>query len=122
MVQEVIGQILSEGDAAIVTFGKSSISNVQDITAAAENIARFVEANRPKRVVFDFKNVKFFSSQVLGLLLETRAAIAPFGGKVLISAINPQLHRVFKITNLDQVFTFFPDTQSALNASRNKSD
>jgi anti-anti-sigma factor len=121
MAQEIVGQIASEGDAAVVTFGKSSISNVQDISAAADHIAKFIETNRPKRVIFDFKNVKFFSSQVLGLLLETRASIAPYDGKVLISSINPQLHRVFKITNLDQVFTFFEDTASALNASRGDS-
>ena len=111
----------SEGDTAIVTFRKSSISNVEDISAAAENIAGFVEANHPKRVVFDFKDVKFFSSQVLGLLLETRAALASYDGQVFISSINPQLHRVFKITNLDQVFTFFPDTESAVNAPRSDS-
>jgi anti-sigma B factor antagonist len=117
MVEEIVGQIAQQGSTAIVTFGKSSISDVQDISLAAENIARFVESNRPKNVIFDFKNVKFFSSQVLGLLLETRAALSPVDGKVYISAINPQLHRVFKITNLDQVFEFFTDVDSALNAA-----
>jgi anti-anti-sigma factor len=118
MVEEVIGQISQQGDTAIVTFAKSSISDVQDISRAAENIASFVKSGRPKNVIFDFKNVKFFSSQVLGLLLETRAAVSPSNGKVYVSAINPQLHRVFKITNLDQVFAFFPDVDSALNAAR----
>jgi anti-anti-sigma factor len=120
MVEEVIGQIEQQGDVAVVSFKKSSISNVQDITLAAQNIAQFVEANHPKKVIFDFKSVKFFSSQVLGLLLETRAAVGAYNGKVFISAINPQLHRVFKITNLDQVFAFFRDIDSALNASRSK--
>ena len=117
MVEEVIGQISQQDDTAIVTFAKSSISDVQDITRAAANIAAFVGSSRPRNVIFDFKNVKFFSSQVLGLLLETRAALAPVDGKVYISGINPQLHRVFKITNLDQVFSFFPDVDSALNAA-----
>ncbi len=112
---------MNEGGAAVVTFRKKSISDVDDISAAALSIAGFVEANHPERVVFDFKNVKFFSSQVLGLLLETRAALAPYDGRVFISSINPQLHRVFKITNLDQVFSFFPDTESAVNAPRSDS-
>jgi anti-sigma B factor antagonist len=118
MVEEVIGQISSEGDTAIVTFKKSSISNVEDISITAEHIANFIEANRPKRVIFDFKGVKFFSSRVLGMLLEARATLATWQGQVFISSINPQLHRVFKITNLDQVFEFFPDAASALNAPR----
>jgi anti-sigma B factor antagonist len=118
MVEEIIGQISTEGDTAIVTFKKSSISNVEDISITAEHIARFVDANRPKRVIFDFNGVKFFSSRVLGMLLETRAALVSWGGQVFISSINPQLHRVFKITNLDQVFEFFPDAGSALSAPR----
>jgi anti-anti-sigma factor len=123
MSEDIIGQIINEGAAAVVTFKRKSISNVEDISAAAENIAGFVEVNHPKRVIFDFKDVKFFSSQVLGLLLETRAALASYDGQVFISSINPQLHRVFKITNLDQVFKFFPDTESAVNAPRSdKSD
>jgi len=118
MSDEIIGQISTEDDTAVVTFGKSSISNVEDIAAAAENIAAFIDSSHPKRVIFDFKGVKFFSSQVLGLLLETRARLASYDGQVFISSINPQLHRVFKITNLDQVFRFFPDTQIALDTLR----
>jgi anti-sigma B factor antagonist len=116
MAEEIIGQITTEDDTAVVTFSKSSVSNVDDISAAAENIASFIDANQPRRIIFDFKDVKFFSSRVLGLLLETRARLAAYDGQVFISSINPQLHRVFKITNLDQVFQFFPDAQSAVNA------
>jgi anti-sigma B factor antagonist len=126
MVEDIIGQISSEGDTTIVTFKKSSISNVEDISITADHIANFIEANRPKRVIFDFNGVKFFSSRVLGMLLETRATLSSWNGQVFISSINPQLHRVFKITNLDQVFEFFPDAVSAVNAPRagssNKSD
>jgi anti-anti-sigma factor len=121
MSEDIIGQITNEGDTAIVTFRKKSISNVEEISAAAENISGFVESTHPKRVIFDFKDVKFFSSQVLGLLLGTRAALASCDGQVFISSINPQLHRVFKITNLDQVFSFFPDIKSAVNAPRSGS-
>ncbi len=118
MVEETLGQISMEGEVAVVTFKKSSISNVEDISITAEHIAKFIEANHPKRVIFDFKGVKFFSSRVLGMLLETRASLASYEGEVFISEINPQLHRVFKITNLDHVFEFFPNTESAIKAQR----
>lgn len=123
MAEEIIGQIEIEDDTAVITFSKSTVSSVDDIAAAGETIAAFIDANRPGRVIFDFKGVKFFSSQVLGLLLETRARVAEYEGRVFISSINPQLHRVFKITNLDQVFQFFPDTESAVSAlSHDSSD
>jgi anti-sigma B factor antagonist len=65
-------------------------------------------------MVFDFGNVKFFSSQVLGMLLDIRSKLEEYDGNIVISSIDPQLHRVFKITNLDSVFSFYPDKESAV--------
>jgi anti-sigma B factor antagonist len=67
-------------------------------------------------VVVDFEGVKFFSSAVLGLLLDIRAKLKTYDGEVVISAINPQLYRVFKITHLDRIFKFFPDKENAVGA------
>jgi len=40
---------------------------------------------------------------------EARARLQPQGGRVAVSALSPQLERVFRITNLDRIFTFHPD-------------
>ena len=109
-------KISSEGNIAIVSFKAVSISNIEKIKAFAEQIRGFVEKSRPQRVIFDFAEVKFFSSQTLGMLLDIRAKLADYGGEVVISAINPQLHRVFKITSLDKIFRFFPDKNCAVKA------
>jgi anti-sigma B factor antagonist len=109
-------EIVSEGAAAVVAFRSPSISEVDVITAASKKLKAFIDENKPRKVIFDFEGVKFFSSQVLGLLLDIRAKTEPYNGEVVVSAINPQLHRVFKITNLDKVFKFFPDKQSAVEA------
>jgi anti-sigma B factor antagonist len=100
----------------VVAFKATSISDVEGISAASEKIKGFIEQKHPNLMVFDFEGVKFFSSQVLGLLLDIRAKLTLYNGEVVISGINPQLHRVFKITNLDKVFRFFPDSKSAIEA------
>ena len=105
-----------EANVAVVAFKSPSITDVKAIGTATDRIRSFVEEKKPGRLVFDFEQVKFFSSEVLGLLLDIRAQLEPYSGKVVISAINPQLHRVFKITNLDKVFGFFPDKHSAVKA------
>ena len=107
-------EITIEGGYGIVAFKATSICDVEGISAASGKIKAFIEENRPKRVIFDFAEVKFFSSQVLGLLLDIRSKLQPYNSEVVISAINPQLHRVFKITNLDKIFRFFPDKESAV--------
>lgn len=109
-------EITSERNVAVVVFKAVSISDMEAIAAASKQINEFIEKNHPNGLVFDFGEVKFFSSRVLGLLLGIRAKLKTYDGEVVISAINPQLHRVFKITNLDKIFRFFPDKQSAVNA------
>jgi anti-sigma B factor antagonist len=114
--EKVIVEITSEGNAAIAAFKTASISNVEEIASVSKQIKEFIEKKKPKEVVVDFENVKFFSSAVLGLLLDIRAKLKTYDGEVVISAINPQLYRVFKITHLDRIFKFFPNKENAVKA------
>jgi len=117
MDEEIDIEITRHGSTAVVAFKSTSISNVDRIVVASKQIKEFIDENQPNRLIFDFEGVKFFSSQVLGLLLDIRAKLKTYSGEVVISAINPQLHRVFKITNLDKVFRFFPDRESAFKTT-----
>jgi anti-sigma B factor antagonist len=114
MDEKVGVKITNEEGVVVIAFKATSISYAEEIAGVAKAIEEFIEQNRPKRVIFDFWGVKFFSSQVLGLLLNIRDKVQKYDGEVVISAINPQLHKVFKITSLEKVFRFFPDKESAI--------
>lgn len=116
MDEKVGVEITSEVNATVVAFKATSISNTEAIAAASKQIKEFIDDNHPGGIVFDFGSVKFFCSQVLGMLLDIRTKLKAYKGEVVISAIDPQLHRVFRITNLDKVFKFFPDKESAIKA------
>jgi len=109
-------EITGQGNVAVVSYKAATVSNVEEILAISKQISEFIEENHPSRIIVDFEKVKFFSSMVLGLLLDMRAKLKAHDGEVVVSAINPQLYRVFKITNLDKVFRFFPDKESAVEA------
>ena len=113
MAEEVGMELIIEANVGVVAFTSASISDVDAIADSSRKIREFIDENWPGRLIFDFEAVKFFSSELLGLLLDIRAKLEAHNGEVVISAINPQLHRVFKITNLDKVFRFFPDRKSA---------
>lgn len=113
MDEKISVEISCDGPVAVVSFKAVSISDSEGIKAAGDQIDAFVESNQPEGIVIDFAQVKFFSSQVLGLLLSVRSKLQSYGGKVVISAIEPQLHRVFTITNLDKIFRFYPDKEAA---------
>ena len=119
MDEKVGVEITREESVAVVAFKATSISDVKGVAAASKQINEFIEENHPNRIVIDFERVKFFTSQVLGMLLGIRAKLKTYDGEVVISAINPQLYRVFKITNLDKIFRFFPDTESAIRTVKN---
>lgn len=108
--------IQNEGDIVIVSFTSPSISSISGLDEIATQLRDYVSQNKPKKVIVDFEGVKFFSSQVLGLLVDLWQRLKDFGGKLAISAIDPQLNRVFKITNLDRIFEFYPDKAAAIKA------
>ena len=114
MNQQADIRIVNQGSVAVVEFTESIVSNLDGIAHAARLLKTYVDENRPGKVIFDFDRVSFFSSQVLGLILETRAKLLNWEGLVAICNTNSQLQRVFKITNLDKIFRFFPDRTSAL--------
>jgi anti-anti-sigma factor len=116
MDEQVSIEITGGGKSAVVAFKSASLSEPEEIAAVSRQVNEFVGQNRPGCIIFDLGTVKFFSSQVLGLLLDVRARLKEYEGEVLISGINPQLYRVFKITNLDKLFRFFPDKAAAVKA------
>lgn len=108
-------EIRDKGDVGVVAFTHSCISDVEEISNASAQLKNYVQQNRPAKMIFDFAGVKFFSSQVLGLLLEARAHLQADAGKVVVSGLSAQLQRIFKITNLNKIFTFYPDADAALS-------
>jgi anti-sigma B factor antagonist len=109
-------EITHEENVAIASFTGSCICDVEEITSASARLKEFIETQRPARMVVDFSDVKFFSSQVLGLLLDARARLEVYHGELAITSLSPQLERVFRITNLDQIFTFYPDRAAAVGS------
>ena len=118
-MDDIVGvETTGENGVAVVTFKTTSVSDVEGIAGASSQIKQYIDEHQPSGLIFDFEGVRFFSSQVLGLLLDIRAKLKERDGQVVISAINPQLHRVFKITNLDQIFKFFPDRARAVEGMK----
>jgi anti-anti-sigma factor len=106
--------ISSEGNVAIARFPSSCICDVGEIANASACLRQYIDTHRPNGLVFDFTGVKFFSSQVLGLLLEARTRLQPHEGRVAACALTPQLERVLRVTNLDRIFTLHPDRAAAI--------
>jgi len=115
MDNKKIVEITTLDGVTIVSFNEISMGAAAEIETLSRQMTHLIEGDKPMKMVVDFEKVKFFSSQTLGLLLDVRKKLQAYNGQVVISGINPQLHRVFKITNLDKIFTFYPDVESTVN-------
>lgn len=110
--------VRSESDVFVVSFRKASIGGIGEVEKIAEALRCLLSEQEGCNMVVDFTNVSFFSSQMLGLLVDIWRRIKDAGGTLLISGINPQLTRVFRITHLDKLFDFHETTEAAVTALR----
>ncbi|MHC4292097.1 MAG: STAS domain-containing protein [Planctomycetota bacterium] len=110
--------IKKDGDVLIVSFKQASISGIGEMEQISETLQDSIRNHHTRKMIIDFSNVCFFSSQMLGLLVNIWRKIKDMEGTLLISGINPQLTRVFRITHLDKLFDFYDDMEAAVSALR----
>jgi anti-sigma B factor antagonist len=109
-------EIRTQDGVVVVQFNTATIDASEGFEKIAQELRQVVSEHKPPKMVVDFGRVVFFSSHMLGLLVDVWRRLKDCGGLLVISGINPTLNRVFRITNLDKVFMFYPDINSALKA------
>ncbi len=116
MSGEQLLDVRIEGDILIIRLDVASTSAMSEVDHIGQHLRQAVQEFSPRHLIVDFSGVRFFSSQMLGLLVDTWRRLRDNGGSVTISGINPQLTRVFRITNLDKLFSFYETTEQAIAA------
>lgn len=102
-------------NVTVVDFGDSTILDTMQIEGIAQQLYDLVDKLDRKQLVLDFSNVRFLSSQTLGVLLTLRKKLQIIKGRMVICGLRKQLYEVFRISKLDKLFEFQPDEEKALN-------
>jgi len=100
-------------NATIVAFTDEKILEETDIRALQESVVSVIEQADAMNLVLDFRNVKFLSSAVLGLLIRISKRIYERGGELRLCNIHPKIYEIFRITRLTKVFDIYEDLDSA---------
>lgn len=90
----------------VVSFKDASILDALTIQRIGNELYSLVEEKARKTLLLDFADVRFMSSQALGVIIRLRTKADKAGAKIALASIRPELIRVFKITNLDRLFVF----------------
>ena len=103
-------------DVTVVGFTASAILDTLHIQQIGDELYGLVDKNAGGRIVLNFAEVKFLSSQALGVLLTMRRKAEQAKTTVVIAGLRKELQKVFKITNLEKLFTFHKTKDDALEA------
>jgi len=102
-------------NAAIVTFTEEKILDEADIRAIQTAIMAVIEQGGRTNLILDFRNVRFLSSSVLGLLIRISKKVYQQDGQLRLCNIAPKIREIFKITRLTKIFDIYRDLESAGN-------
>lgn len=102
--------------------GEITVANIQAVTVLdAENVNEFgaeaisyAEEHPATNLLLDFQHVAYLSSAVLTELIKLKNTLESSQGSIRLCSLNPQIRKVFDITNLDQVFVIEKDLKTAL--------
>lgn len=102
------------GDVTVVGFADSAALDVVSIQRVGRELYRLADEPPTRKIVIDFDQIRFLSSQALGVLLMLRRRAESAGLDLVFAGLRPELRRVFELAKLDKLFTFLPSRAAAL--------
>ena len=100
----------------IIDFQVQSLMSGQELQRIEQSLYQLVEEGASK-LLLDFTQVQYLSSQAIGIVVALRAKTtkAP-GGKLALCGVGTQLHQLLKITALDRILPIYKTRKDALAA------
>ncbi len=100
----------------VVIFQDESILDPLQVQDIGEKLHRLIADEDRQRMILDFQKVKILSSQMLGVMIGMLKRIHSSKGRIVICGMKAELYKVFKITNLDKLFSFCENEGQALRS------
>ena len=104
-------------ERGLITIGHIEAASVLDalnVSTFGEQVLQHVRKHPGGNLLLDFQRVKYLSSAVLTELLRASKACKDGGGELRLCGLNRDIHKVFEITNLDKMFTFYGPVDDAV--------
>ena len=102
------------GDIHIVLLKDKKILDDTVLDEIRTELTQLIGKASGPDVLLDFSNVEFMSNAMLGLLGQLHRKISTGHGRLKMCGIRPEILTVFKITNLDKLFSIHKDAATAL--------
>jgi len=108
--------VTDEDGTKIVELTEAKILDELSIAEIGEELTELVaQASKPK-IVLDFANVAHMSSSALGMLITLHKRICEKEGQLCLCNIRPEIHEVFVITRLNEIFRIHQSRGEAIES------
>lgn len=98
----------------VVSFRDRSILDGVSVDRLADQLYELVDGQAKRMILLDFRNVRFLSSTMMGVLLALQAKAEKIDGQIVISGLKPSLRQAVRLMRLDDVLTLAETEQEAL--------
>ena len=98
----------------VATITNSAMLDARTIDATGEALYRLVDEQNRRKVIIDFSDVKFMSSQAIGMIITMHQKIKAAKGDLVLCGVRDEIMSIFKITKLNKLLVFLPDEAAAL--------
>ncbi len=106
--------VVDTDGVSVVNIPNGCMLDGEAIQAVGTKLFDLLDKDSKKKLLLDFADIRFMSSQALGVLLTLRRKAEQGGATIVLTGIREQLMRVFEITNLDTMFNFFDSREEGL--------
>jgi anti-sigma B factor antagonist len=108
-------QIQREDRGPITIFSFSDDDQIRDPEILQEALDELLQENRIN-ILYDFGNIHYISSSVLGFLITSYRELKAQGGQLKLANVQPSVMNVFEITRLNRILQIFNDVDTALKS------
>jgi anti-anti-sigma factor len=105
-----------KGEIRVLIFEVSALLDQAVIDQCHRELVALLEKTPEKLALLHFGHVTFMSSSALGMLVRLNKKCKEYGISLKLCNISPDIRQVFKITNLDKLFSIHADASDAMEA------
>ena len=104
------------GEHTVVDFLAASIIDAPQINEIREAMKHMVLEEDRRKIILNFEQVRFISSQFIGVLLETNANLLKLPhSRLILCGVGKELMQLLKITKLDRVLKIKDSEKDAMS-------
>ena len=115
IIHNKIAEINRIGPTAVATFTVTDLTQEQGVSMLSD-LLDDLAASGATHFVLDIQNVQFMDSACLGCLVQALNRMAKSGGKIALAHTATSVQSLFRLTQLDRVFSICADVMAAIKA------